>query len=42
MIARGGAPELAREALHYVAPVGEKARFVDHAMAIVAGELAFA
>lgn len=42
LIARGGEPELAREALHYVAPVGEKARFVDHAMAIVVGELAFA
>ena len=42
LIARGGEPELAREALHYVAPVGEKGRFVDHAMAIVAGELAFA
>lgn len=42
LIARGGKPELAREALHYVAPVGEKADFVDHAMAIVAGELAFA
>ena len=42
MITRGGQPELAREALRYVAPVGEKAHFVDHAMAIVAGELAFA
>ncbi|MEK9212150.1 DJ-1/PfpI family protein [Sphingomonas sp. 2378] len=42
LIARGGEPELAREALRYVAPVGEKARFVDHAMAVVAGELAFA
>lgn len=42
LIARGGEPELAREALRYVAPVGEKAHFVDHAMAIVAGELAFA
>ena len=42
MITRGGEPQLAREALHYVAPVGEKASFVDHAMAVVAGELAFA
>lgn len=42
MIARGGGPELARAALHYVAPVGEKARFVDHAMSVVAGEQAFA
>ncbi|MBN3535638.1 DJ-1/PfpI family protein [Sphingomonas pseudosanguinis] len=42
LIARGGEPELAREALRYAAPVGEKARFVDHAMAVVAGELAFA
>ena len=33
MIARGGSPDLAREALHYVAPVGEKDRFVDHALA---------
>lgn len=37
MIARGGAPALAREALHYVAPVGEKARFVAHAMTVIAG-----
>jgi transcriptional regulator GlxA family with amidase domain len=36
MIARGGAPELARKALHYVAPVGETERFVEHAMALVA------
>lgn len=36
MIARGGSTAMAREALHYVAPVGEKDRFVDHAMAIIA------
>ena len=37
MIARGGSPDLAREALHYVAPVGEKDRFVDHALAVIGG-----
>ena len=36
MIARGGSAAMARDALHYVAPVGEKDRFVDHAMAIIA------
>jgi len=36
MIARRGSVALAREALHYVAPVGEKDRFVDHAMTVVA------
>ncbi len=35
MIVRGAGITLAREALHYVAPVGEKARFVDHAIAVV-------
>ena len=35
MIARGGSVALAREALHYVAPVGEKARYVDHAMEVL-------
>ncbi|WP_242116183.1 DJ-1/PfpI family protein [Sphingomonas lacusdianchii] len=40
MIARGGSPDLAREALHYVAPVGEKDRFVNHALAVIAGEMA--
>ena len=40
MIARGGGSDLARAALHYVAPVGEKERFVDHAMAVVTGEMA--
>ncbi|VXC61419.1 DJ-1/PfpI family protein [Sphingomonas sp. 8AM] len=42
LIARGGGIGLAREALHYVAPVGEKTRFVDHAMAIVTAELTIA
>ena len=27
--------DLAREALHYVAPVGEKGRFVDHALSVI-------
>lgn len=40
MIARGGSPDLAREALRYVAPVGEKDRFVNHALAVIAGEMA--
>lgn len=35
MIARGGSVALAREALHYVAPVGEKARYVDHALEVL-------
>ncbi|MFD1787103.1 hypothetical protein ACFSC3_05925 [Sphingomonas floccifaciens] len=35
MITRGGSPDLAREALHYVALVGEKRRFVDHAVSVV-------
>lgn len=35
MIARSGSPELAREALQYVAPVGEKVRFVDHALSVI-------
>lgn len=40
MIARGGSLDLAREALHYVAPVGEKDRFVDHALSVIAREFA--
>lgn len=40
MIARGGSPDLAREALRYVAPVGEKDRFVNHALAVIAGAMA--
>ena len=35
MIARGGSSDLACEALHYVAPVGEKRRFVDHALSVI-------
>ena len=36
MIARGGSLQLAKAALHYVAPVGEKAVYVERAMAVVA------
>lgn len=36
MIARGASIEDARDALHYVAPVGEKDRYVDHALTVVA------
>lgn len=42
LIARGGGTGLAREALHYVAPVGEKARFMDQAMTVIMAELATA
>lgn len=35
MIARGAGLTDAREAIHYVAPVGEKARYVDQAIAAV-------
>ena len=35
MIARGGSVEQAREAIHYVAPVGEKALFVERALGTV-------
>lgn len=42
LIARGGSIGLAREALHYVAPVGEKARFVEQAIAVVTAQLATA
>lgn len=35
MIARGGSVEDARDAIHYVAPVGEKAAWIDRAMAVV-------
>lgn len=38
MIARGSGVEMARDALHYVAPVGEKERFVDHALAVVTSD----
>jgi transcriptional regulator GlxA family with amidase domain len=36
MIARGASTRDAEEAMHYVAPVGEKARTVEHALAVVA------
>lgn len=35
MIARGGSVDDARDAIHYVAPVGEKAAWIDRAMAVV-------
>lgn len=35
MIARGASMREAREAIHYVSPVGEKARYVDQAVAVV-------
>lgn len=40
MIARGGSVEQAREAIHYVAPVGEKDIYVERAMAVIAPSLA--
>lgn len=40
MIARGASVEDAREAIHYVAPVGEKARYVDQALSAIAGAVA--
>lgn len=36
MIARGGSMRDAEEAMHYVAPVGEKALYVDQAISVVA------
>lgn len=36
MIARMGGDQAARDALHYVAPVGEKQDYVDRAMAVIA------
>lgn len=39
-IARGASPGDAEEALHYVAPVGEKELYVERAMAVVAPWLA--
>lgn len=36
MIARGGSLEDAREAMHYVAPVGEKELYVEWALGVVA------
>jgi transcriptional regulator GlxA family with amidase domain len=35
MIARGASLHDAEEAIHYVAPVGEKARTVEHAMGVI-------
>lgn len=40
MIARGGSVEQAREAIHYVAPVGEKDMYVERAMAVISPSLA--
>jgi len=46
LIARGASMRDAEEAIHYVAPVGEKARYVDQALAVVSpfitGEAAIA
>jgi transcriptional regulator GlxA family with amidase domain len=42
MIARGASLEDARDAIHYVAPVGEKARYIEQAMAAIAGAEAVA
>lgn len=36
MIARGESAEQAREAIHYVAPVGEKEMYVERAIAVIA------
>lgn len=36
IIARGASTDAAREALHYSAPVGEKALYVDRALSVVA------
>lgn len=36
MIARGASPREAEEAMHYVAPVGEKAAYVERALSVVA------
>lgn len=35
IIARGASIDRAREALHYVAPVGEKAAYVEHALEVL-------
>ena len=42
MIARGASLGDAAEALHYVAPVGEKAMYVEHALGVVAPFIASA
>jgi len=39
IIARGASPGDARAALHYVAPVGEKEAYVDHALGVIAPAL---
>jgi len=39
MIARGGSVEQAREAIHYVAPVGEKEIYVERAVSVIAPHL---
>lgn len=36
MIARGASVRDAEEAMHYVAPVGEKQQYVEHALSVVA------
>lgn len=36
MIARGASMHAAEEAMHYVAPVGEKTSYVEHALGVVA------
>ena len=40
MIARGSSAEAAREAMDYVAPVGEKALYIDRALSVIAPFLA--
>lgn len=39
MIARGGSVEQAREAIHYVAPVGEKEMYLERALSIISPHL---
>jgi hypothetical protein len=36
---RAAGREAARQALHYVAPVGEKDKWVDHALKVVGEQL---
>jgi hypothetical protein len=40
MIARGGSIEVMQAAIHYVAPVGEKAETVERVMAVLSPFLA--
>lgn len=42
IIARGASIDCAREALHYVAPVGEKAAYVEHAIGALVPSLSLA